>query len=183
MVTLCAVREVRGKALLRQNVQPGEQSQGLLEIEIINVAASLLVQQFQCQQAQQRGIGRHHLRSRIASLVHQFVEPQPRQERQEQEQPRHARSQSQGFGCRKNQFLAVGNVRNLILGVPFLTWRRLYGRSSDREFPKKGDTSVGSRHCSRNSYTNCRRELCSNPNCSATSFCDRPSTNTARSAS
>jgi hypothetical protein len=46
-----AVRVVGGVALLRKDVQTGEQTESLVEVEVADMAAALFVQQFQDQQA------------------------------------------------------------------------------------------------------------------------------------
>jgi len=50
----------RGVGLLGQNVQTGEQAEGDIEVKVIDVTAALLVEQLQCQQAQQGGGCRDH---------------------------------------------------------------------------------------------------------------------------
>jgi hypothetical protein len=93
-----AIGVVGGEALLGRDVQPGEQAQGPLEVEVVDVAAPLLVQELQRQEAQQGGGGGDHLRPRVAGPLDQLVEPQARQQREEQEQARDARLEPQGIG-------------------------------------------------------------------------------------
>ena len=60
LVGLLAIGVIGGEALLGQDVQSGEESQRLLEIEVIDVAASLLVQEFQRQEAEHCGVSGDH---------------------------------------------------------------------------------------------------------------------------
>src|SRR5436305_857644 len=69
-----AVGVVGGEALLGQDVQPGEEAERLVEVEIADMTASLLVEQLQGQQAQQRRGGRDHLGAGIARLCDQGIE-------------------------------------------------------------------------------------------------------------
>jgi hypothetical protein len=54
---LRAVGVVGREGLLGQDIQPGEQPQGRIPVEVVDGAAPLLVEQFQSQQAQ-HGAGR-----------------------------------------------------------------------------------------------------------------------------
>ena len=85
-----AVGVVGGIALLGQDIQAGEQAEGLVEVEIGDVAASFLVEQFQGQQTEQRRRRWDHARAGIARLSHQVIEPESGQERQEEKDPGHA---------------------------------------------------------------------------------------------
>jgi hypothetical protein len=96
-----AVRVVGGEALLGQDVQPGEEAEGLVEVEIGDMTTSLLIEQLQGQQAEQRRGSRDHLGAGIARLRDQGIEPESGEQGQEEEGPRHPsaepppRSQSQ----------------------------------------------------------------------------------------
>jgi len=71
-----AVRTVGDEALFGQDVQTGKQSYGLVEIEVVDVAAAFLVQQLQRQQTEQCGVGRDHVRAqrRIKSRYVELAE-------------------------------------------------------------------------------------------------------------
>lgn len=57
---LRAVGIVGGEAFLGQDVEAGEEAQGLIAVEVVDVAAAFLVEQFQGEQAQQSaGSGNH----------------------------------------------------------------------------------------------------------------------------
>jgi hypothetical protein len=88
------VRVVGGERLLGQDVQPGEEAQGLVEVEVVDVAVPLLVPQLQGQQCQERGGRRDHLRAGIGRVDDQSVEPELSQQGQEQEDPGHAGPQT-----------------------------------------------------------------------------------------
>src|SRR5260370_1675357 len=47
-----AIGKVGGIALFGEDVQPGEPAQGLVEVEVVDVAVALLVEQFEGQQPQ-----------------------------------------------------------------------------------------------------------------------------------
>ena len=84
------VRIVGGEGRLRQDVQAGEEPQGLVEIEVADVTTPFLVDQFQGQQAQQGRGGRDHAGAGVTGLLDQVVEAQLRQERPEDEEARDA---------------------------------------------------------------------------------------------
>jgi hypothetical protein len=84
------IRIVGGEGRLWQDVQAGEQPEGLVEIEVADVTTSFLVDQFQGQQTQQGRGGRNHTRTRITGLPDQFVKPQLCQQRPEREDARDA---------------------------------------------------------------------------------------------
>src|SRR5579864_6157427 len=154
LVALSAVRVVGGEALLGQDIQAGKQSERLLEVEVVDVAATFFVQELQCEQTEQCGIGGDHLRSRVAGFLDQAVKPQTRQQRQEQKEPRDARSQAQGVGRREDQFPAVRHVGRFFL-IALLVHRQRdsggRGRTSDLQLLKKGEASPELRQCWRNS--------------------------------
>src|SRR5512135_2383665 len=87
MGPLGAVGVVGGVGGLGQDVEAGEQAEGLIEVEIADVTASLLIEQLQRQQAQQSTGGGYHRRARIAGLVDDLVEAQASQQGQEQKAP------------------------------------------------------------------------------------------------
>ena len=60
-----AVGVIGGEGLLGEDVQPGEEAQGLVEVEVVDVAASLLVEELQGQEGQDRCGRGDHLRARI----------------------------------------------------------------------------------------------------------------------
>ena len=88
MFSRCAVRVVGGETLLRKDVQSGKQAKCFIAVEIINVAESFLVQQLECQQAQQSIGSRNHFRTGIVSSGHKPIESQLREQRQKKKDPR-----------------------------------------------------------------------------------------------
>jgi hypothetical protein len=89
-----------GVTLLGWHVQPGEQADGLVAVEVVDVAAPLLVEELQSEQAEQGGGSRDHLGSGVAGLGDQPIKAELRQQRQEQEQAGGAAAQvaSRGEG-------------------------------------------------------------------------------------
>ena len=67
---------VDGERLLGEDVQTGEQSQGLVEIKIVDVSTPLLVEELERQQGQERAGGGDHFRARIIRLGDDSVRPQ-----------------------------------------------------------------------------------------------------------
>ena len=57
---LGAVGVIGGEGFLGQDVQAGEPAQSLVEVEVVDVAATFLVEQFQDQQAEQGADGGDH---------------------------------------------------------------------------------------------------------------------------
>ena len=61
MITLGAIGVFGGERRLGQDVQAGEETECLITVEITEVTTSLLVQQLQGEQVQQRAGGGHHM--------------------------------------------------------------------------------------------------------------------------
>ena len=61
MITSGAVGVFGSEGRLGQDVQPGEEAEGLITVKITDVAPPLLVQQLQGEQAQERTGGGHHV--------------------------------------------------------------------------------------------------------------------------
>ena len=76
---------VGGEGLLGEDVQPGEEAQGLVEVEVVDVAAPLLVEELQRQQGQDRGGRGDHLRAGIVRGGDEPVEADSGQQGEEQE--------------------------------------------------------------------------------------------------
>lgn len=81
MISRGAVGVVSGVAFFGQDVQASEQAEGLVKVEITDVAAAFFVEQFQSQQAQQSGDSRHLAGTRIAGLGDESVHAQTGQQR------------------------------------------------------------------------------------------------------
>jgi hypothetical protein len=111
MGPLGAVGVVGGVGGLGQDVEAGEQAEGLIEVEIADVTASLLIEQLQRQQAQQSTGGGYHRRARIAGLVDDLVEAQPSQQGQEQKEAGDAGPEVSSSG--EVQLATVGNGRGV----------------------------------------------------------------------
>jgi hypothetical protein len=114
--TLRAIGVVGGETLRGENVQAGKESQSLFKVEVVDVTAAFFVQQLQRQKAQERGIGRDHLRTGIVGLAHQSIKPELCQQRQEQKQPSYSCPHAQGFGCRQHELPAIGDSGKLFPG-------------------------------------------------------------------
>ena len=125
-----AIRVVGHIRFLGQDVQSGEQSQGLFKVEVVDVTPPLLVQQLEGQQTQQGAAGRYHSRAGITRLLDHFVESQATQEREEQKDASYARSQPASWG--DAQLPTVGDRRRLRAGRSL--WATLAGGSSSLGF-------------------------------------------------
>jgi hypothetical protein len=79
---------------LGQDVQAGEEAQALIAVEVADMAAPLLVQELQGQEAQQGRVGRDHLRAGVARLCDEAIEAESGQQRQEEEDARDGGAQS-----------------------------------------------------------------------------------------
>ena len=107
------IRVVGDEGLLGEDVQPGEQAEGLIEVEVVDVAAPLLVEELQRQQRQDRGGRGDHLRAGIGRGDDEPVEVDSSQERQEEEDPGGARPQPP----------PCGQVEGPLIGNGGLVWR------------------------------------------------------------
>ena len=131
---------VGGERLLGEDVQTGEQAQGFVEIEVVDVAAPFLVEEFERQQGQERAGGGDHLRAGIARLDDDPVEPQFGQERQEQEDPGVACLQPpSGFEAQEPLVRDGG----FFGAVPVFTTRVGRVVALDRRGQKGGDAAPG----------------------------------------
>lgn len=79
--------------LLGEDVEAGEQAEGPVAIEVVDVTAAFLVEQFQRQERQQCTRGGHHRRAGIPCLRDQTVEAESGQQRHEEEEARDARAE------------------------------------------------------------------------------------------
>jgi len=79
--------------LLGEDVEAGEPTERLIAVEVVDVTATLLVEQLQRQERQHRTEGGDHLRAGIARLGDEAVEAEPNQQRHEEEDPRDARAE------------------------------------------------------------------------------------------
>jgi hypothetical protein len=71
---LGAVGIFGGETLLGQDVEAGKEPQGFVAVEVVDVAAAFLVEQFQSKQAEQGADSRNHIRTGIASVTYDVVE-------------------------------------------------------------------------------------------------------------
>ncbi|WP_168165329.1 hypothetical protein [Singulisphaera acidiphila] len=110
LVTARAVRVVSGERLLGQDVEANEQAEGFVAVEVVDMAPSLFVEQFQCQQREQRTGGGDHLRVRIPRLSDEPIETEPSQVRQEEEDARDAGVDR--AAVREIQCATIGDVRS-----------------------------------------------------------------------
>ena len=108
---LGAVGVIGGVGVLGQDVEAREQAEGLIEVEIADMTAPLLVEQFQRQQAQQGAGGGHHLRAGIAGPVDDLVEAEAGQQGQEQEDAGDPSPQAASRG--EVQSSTIGHSRDL----------------------------------------------------------------------
>jgi len=106
--TLGAIRVIGDEGFLGWNVEAGEEPQGFVEVEVIDVAAAFFVEQFQGQEAQQGTGGGDLFRAGIAGILHEAVKAELGQQRQEQENAGDARLQATIVAQRERA--AIGDV-------------------------------------------------------------------------
>jgi hypothetical protein len=75
-----------------EDVEPGEQAEDLVSVEVVDMTPSLFVEQFQRQERQQGARGGDHPRAGIPGLDDEPIEAEPVQEWQEEEDARDARA-------------------------------------------------------------------------------------------
>src|SRR5262249_26084297 len=110
LIAAGAVRVVGGERLLGEDVEAGEEAEGLVEVEVTDVTAPLLVEQLQRQQREQRRVGGNHLRTGVVRLGDQAVEAQYAEQGEEQEGAGGARAERSPR--HEIQFPAVGDLPN-----------------------------------------------------------------------
>ncbi len=86
------VRVGGGERLLGGDVEAGEEAEGLVAVEVIDMTPSLLVEQLQRQKREQCGGGGDHPRAGVPGLGNEPIEAEPGQEGQEKEDARDARA-------------------------------------------------------------------------------------------
>lgn len=92
VASLGAIRISGRERFLGQDVEAGEESEGFVEIEIVDVTAAFLVEEFEDEQTE-HGVGSgNHARARIACIAHQAIQAELGEQRQEQEEPGNARA-------------------------------------------------------------------------------------------
>src|SRR5262249_23237322 len=109
---LSAARTVgvgRGVGLLGQDVEAGEQTQGFVDVEVVDGAAPLLVEPLQRQEAQQGGAGGHPARARIGGRAKGGGEADVAERGKKGEGPRQAGTEAAARG--QAQGAAVGDRR------------------------------------------------------------------------
>lgn len=111
MRVLGAIRVIGGEGLLGQDVETGKESERLVEVEVIDVAAAFFVEEFQGQETQQGPGGGNLFRAGIAGIVHEAVEAELGQQRQEQEHAGDACMQATIIAQRERA--AIGDFGNL----------------------------------------------------------------------
>ena len=100
-----------GERLLGGNVEAGEEADHLVAVEVVDMAPSLLVEQFQGQEREQGACGRDHPRAGIPGLGDEPIEAEPGQEGQEEEGARDAGAD--GAAGLEVQLATVGDVGRL----------------------------------------------------------------------
>ena len=104
------IRVVGGEGLLGEDVQAGEEAQGLVEVEVVDVTAPLLVEELQRQQRQDRGGRGHPLRARIVRGGDEPVEVDLGQQGEEEEDPSRARVQPPPGGQVQGPLISDGGL-------------------------------------------------------------------------
>ncbi len=84
------VRVVGRERLLGEDVETGEQTKGLIAVEIVDMATAFLIEQLQRQERQQRTRSGNHLRAGILGLRDEAVEVESGQQGDEEEDARDA---------------------------------------------------------------------------------------------
>lgn len=137
------IRVVGGEGLLGEDVQPGEEAQGLVEVEVIDMAAAFLVEELQRQQGQDRGGGGDHLRAGVGRGGDEPVEADAGQQGKEEEDPGGAGPQPPPGGQVEGPLIGDGG---LLRPVAVLAARPARG-SSAAVGDEKGGTSCSRTSC------------------------------------
>src|SRR4051794_18849839 len=172
------IRVIGDEGLLGEDVQPGEEAEGLIEVEVVDVAASLLVEELQRQQGQDRGGRGDHLRAGIGRGDDEPVEVDLSQQGQEEEDPGRTGPQPPPGGQVQGPLIGDGG---LVRPALVLATRSARG-SSTAVGDEKGGMSWPRTSC-RNRLIRTLRAAGLYPNWSATSAGGRPSMKKARRAS
>lgn len=157
MFTFNTIQIINNETLFQQNIQTNKQSHNLLEIEVINVTTTFLVQQLERQQTEQHNVNKNHIRSQIANPTNQLVKTQPYQQQKKQKQPNHSCPQTQQLKHKKNQLLTINhfkhfNLNKLIFQLYFQ--QQKYKQSSNFQLTKKKNSpkkSIKPQQCYQNS--------------------------------
>jgi hypothetical protein len=178
MVSRRAIGVVSRERLLGQDIQPREQPQSLVEVEVIDVASAFLVQELEGQQREQGAGSGNHCGAGIVSLGDESLEVQASQQWQEQEDT--CDPSSPGLtGC-EIQLPTIGDRGEFWTALVFA---RFPASGTSRSIANEKGGGLPVRQLRRNCETNDRRARGRYPNLSATWFNERPSTKIARSAS
>ena len=170
---------VGGERLLGQDVEAGEQAEGLVAVEVVDMTAAFLVEQLQRQQRQQGAGGGDHLRAGIPGLGDEAIEAEPGQEGQEEEDARDARAERAAGrrGSARGQSATSG-----VFGArAALARRRPRGAVRGRRGEKGGRDAAATIGPEAAGHRLQRRELVAEPLGDRSS--GSPSTKTARRAS
>jgi len=108
LVTHDPVGVVGGERLLGQDVEPGEQAEGFITVEIVDMTAAFLVEQLERQQRQQGAGGGDHPRAGIPGRGDEAIEAETGQEWQEEEDAHETRVERAAGG--EVQLAGVGDL-------------------------------------------------------------------------
>jgi hypothetical protein len=172
------IRVVGGEGLLGEDVQAGEEAQGLVEVEVVDVAAPLLVEELQRQQGQDRGGRGDHLRAGVGRGDDESVEADLGQQGEEEEGAGRAGSQPPPGGQVEGPLIGDGGLVRPIAILAARTARGAPAAIGD----EKGGMSWPRTSC-RNRLIRTLRAAGLYPNRAATSAGGRPSMKKARRAS
>jgi hypothetical protein len=87
VMALGAIRIIGRERFLRQDIEAGEESEGFIEIEVVDMTAAFLVEEFEDQQTEDGVGGGNHARAGVASVANQALEAELGEQRHKQEQP------------------------------------------------------------------------------------------------
>ena len=140
-----AVGVVGGECLLGEDVEAGEQAGNLIAVEVVDVTASLLVEQFQRQEREHGTEGGDHLRAGIARVGDEAVEAEPGQQWHEEEDPGDA-GMERAAG-REVQFSSVGDFGRLWV---WSVWAGVWPEGSSASVGEKKGGATPRRQSARN---------------------------------
>ena len=94
---LGAVGVIGRERFFRQDVEAGEESERFIVIEVVDVRASFLIEEFEDKQAEEGVGGGNHARAGIAGFADEAVDPEPCEQGKEQEESGDTRAEASGL--------------------------------------------------------------------------------------
>jgi hypothetical protein len=107
MGTETAIGVIGGEGLFGKDIEAGEEAEGGVEVEIVDMAASFLVEKFEDEEAEQSAGWGNHVGARVARLLAELIEAELREEGEKEKQAGDRRAQ--GFFGGRVEDPAVGD--------------------------------------------------------------------------